>query len=95
MDSSIVGFCRYFYIPVIQNIFHLPYVSIIWTYHYRNTCLDPFKSYSYFPYVLLCRDFAERVLSRFSRQIQYEYYYVNRYMYIEGISLEHLSATEQ
>ena len=45
--------------------------------------------------VLCRRDYAERVVAIFANQIQYEYYGGNRYVSIEGIELEHLSAAPQ
>ena len=38
-------------------------------------------------------DYKEQVVSSFSHQIQSEYYGGNRYVYIEGIALEHFSAS--
>ena len=45
---------------------------------------------------LLCwRDYSERILSRFAHQIQSEYYCGNCSVYIEGVSLDHSSASNQ
>ena len=47
-------------------------------------------------YDILCRcDYVERILSSFAHQIQSEYYGRNRSVYIEGISLDHFSASNQ
>ena len=42
--------------------------------------------------MLYCRDYAERVVSSFSNQIQSEYYGGNRSVSIQGITLEQFSA---
>ena len=45
---------------------------------------------------MLCRrDYAERVVVSSSNKIQSEYYGGNRYVSIEGITLEHFSALPQ
>ena len=45
---------------------------------------------------VLCRsDCAERIVSSFANQIKSEYYGGNRYLSIEGIVLENLSASNQ
>ena len=42
---------------------------------------------------MLCyHDYTELVVAIFSHQIQYEYYGVNKYVYIEDIVLEHFIA---
>ena len=45
--------------------------------------------------MLCCRDYYYRVVASFPNQIQSEYYGRNRYVSIEGIVLEHLSALPQ
>ena len=45
--------------------------------------------------MLCCRDYAERVVAIFAKQIQSVYYGGNRSVSIEGISLEHFSALTQ
>ena len=54
-----------------------------------------FKRRELFQDVLCRRDYAERLVARFANQIKSEYYGGNRYVYIEGISLEHFSAAPQ
>ena len=45
---------------------------------------------------MLCRRaYAERVVASSSHQIQSEYYGLNKYVSIEGISLEHFSTLPQ
>ena len=44
--------------------------------------------------VLCCSDYAERLISNFSRQIQSEYYGGNRSVSIEGIALEQFSVSQ-
>ena len=45
---------------------------------------------------MLClRDYAKTVVASFSDQIKSEYYGGNRFVSIEGIELEHLSALPQ
>ena len=46
-------------------------------------------------YVFCRHDYEEYVGASFAHQIQYEYYAGNRYVSIEGITLEHFSATYQ
>ena len=50
-----------------------------------------FKRRELFQDVLCPRDYAERVVARFSHQIQSEYYGGNISIYIEGIALENFS----
>ena len=45
--------------------------------------------------MLCCQDYAERAVDSFSYQIQYADYGGNIYASIEGIELEHFSATYQ
>ena len=51
-----------------------------------------FKRRELFQDVLCCRDYAERVVAKFTNQIQSEYYGGNISVSIEGIALEHFSA---
>ena len=51
-----------------------------------------FKRRELFQDVICRRDYAERVVARFSNKIQSEYYGGNRYVSIEGIALENFSA---
>ena len=91
METSIVDFHKRFYIPVIQKLaLHLPHVRIIGTRHCSNKCQEKFNSCAAYQDVLCCQDYAEHVLASFAHQIQSEYYGGNKYLYIEGIVLEHL-----
>ena len=45
--------------------------------------------------VLCCRDYTKRAVASSSHQIQSDYYGGNISVYIEGIALEHFSATTQ
>ena len=51
-----------------------------------------FKQHELFRDILCRRDYAERVVASFTRQIQSERYGVTISVYIEGIELEHFSA---
>ena len=57
-------------------------------------CTD-FKRRELFQDVLCCRVYDERVVASFSHKVQSEYYGVNRFLSIEGISLENFSAVPQ
>ena len=63
--------------------------------HCGNTRQEAFNRCSNSKDVLLCRDYSELVVARFSHQIQSEYYGGNMYLFIEGVSLEHFSTTYQ
>ena len=96
MESSILDFHQDFYISAIQKLaFHLPHVRIFGKHHCGNTQREASKRHSNFQDGLCCRDCSERVVARFSHQIKSEYYGGNIYVTIEGINLEHLSATDQ
>ena len=73
MESSIVEFHQYFYIPEIQKLtFNLPHVSIIVMFHSVNTRQEAFKYRSYFQYVLFHWDYEERIVAIFAHLIQSE-----------------------
>ena len=73
MNSSIVEFHLDFYIIAIQKLeLHLTHERILGTCHCGNTRQDVFRRRSGFQDVLCCCDYAERIVARFSHQIQYE-----------------------
>ena len=75
--------------------FHLPHVCILGTHYCVKECHAAFKCRRK-QYDVLCRcDYSECIVSSFSYQIQSEYYGGNRYVSIEGIALEHFSASNQ
>ena len=83
MDSSIIYFCQYFYIPTIQKLsFHLPHVRMIGTHQCIKKHRETSKRRSDFQDVLCRFDYAERVVSIFAHQIKYEYYGGNIYVAI-------------
>ena len=93
METYISDLHTSFYIREIQKLaFHRPHIRILGTNHCGNTLRESFKPRSAKQYVLCCRDYDEIVVASFSHQIHYEYYRDNRFMYIEGIVLEHFSA---
>ena len=71
MKTTIYDFRTTFFIPAIQKLaFHLPHVRILGTNHcgkMQNTAL---KRRELSQDVLCRRDYAERVVARFSHQIQ-------------------------
>ena len=88
METTISDFHTSFYIPAIPKLaFHLPHVRIIGTNHCCEMRRTSFKQRELFQDVLCCRDYAERVVARFSNKFQSEYYGGNRYVSIEGIAL--------
>ena len=75
MESSIVDFHQYLYIPEIRKfVFCLPHVLILGTHHCGNIRQEAFKCCSYFQYVLWHRYYAESIFSSFALQIKYKYY---------------------
>ena len=93
IETTIFDFHTCSYITAIQKLaFHLPHVRILG----RNNCGEmrrtAFKRHELFKDVLCRRDYAERLVARFANQIKSEYYGVNRYVSIEGITLKHFSA---
>ena len=85
-----------FYIPAIHKLaFHLSHVRILGTNHCGELRRTAFKRRELFQDVICRRGYAERVVARFSNQIQSEYYGGNRSVSIEGIALEHFSAETQ
>ena len=93
METKIYDFGTSFYIPSIQKLtFHLPHVCILSTNHCGEMQRTYFKRRDLFQDFLCRCDYAERLVARFSNQIQSEYYGGNISVSIEGISLEHFSA---
>ena len=93
-ETTISDFHTSFYIPAIQKLaFHLPHVRILGTNQCGEMQRTSFKRHELFQYVLCRRDYAERVVSSFANKIQSEYYGGNRSVSIEGIALEHFSAS--
>ena len=91
--TTISHFHTSFYIISIQKLaFHIPNVRILDTNHFGAMRRTAFKRRELFQYVLCCRDYAKRVVTRFDHQIQPEYYGRNISVSIEGISLKHFSA---
>ena len=75
METTIPGFCTRLYIPAIRGLdFHLPHVRILGTNHCGEMRRTSFKRRELFQDVLCRRDYDERVVARFSNQIQSEYY---------------------
>ena len=75
--------------------FPLTHAQIIGTHHCGNVHQKEFKCPESCHYVLCHIDIEERLLSIFTYQIKSEYYGVNRYASIEGITLEHFYATDK
>ena len=65
------------------------------TNHCGDSIRTTFKRQESFKDVLYRRDYAKRVVASFSNQIKSGYYGGNRFVYIEGIALEHFSALTQ
>ena len=96
MESSIVDFHQDFYIPAIQKlVYQLTYVRILRMHYCGKPLREAFNHCSDIQDVLCRFDYAERVVVRFAHQIKYEYYGGNMYVSIEGVALEHFSATDQ
>ena len=96
METTISDFHTSLYIPAIQKLaFHLPHVRILVTNHCGELRRTDFKRRELFQDVLCRRDYAERIVASFANQIKSEYYGGNRSVSIEGIALEHFSASPQ
>ena len=74
--------------------FPLPHFRIIGTHNCGKPRRDSFKFCAKFQYVSCRRDYAERVLARFSNQIQSKYYGKNISVSIGGGSLEDFSTID-
>ena len=94
METTISDFHIIFYIPAIQKLaFHLPYVRILSTNHCGEMRRIDLKRRELFQYVICRRDYADRAFASFSNELKSEYYGGNISVSIEGIALEHLSAS--
>ena len=79
METTISDIHTSFYIPDIQKLaFHLPHVRILGTNHCGEMRRIAFKRHELFQDVIRRHDYSERVVARFSNQIQSEYYGGNR-----------------
>ena len=95
-ETTISDFHTSFYIPANQKLaFHLPHVRILGTNHCGEMQRTAFKRRELFQDVLCHSDYAERVVEKFANQTKSEYYGGNISVSIEGIALEHFSATPQ
>ena len=84
------------YIPEIQELaFNFPYVLILGIHHCGKESHKYFKNWSKENNILFQSDCIERIVTSFAQQIQSEYYGWNRYVFIERISLEHCSDSNQ
>ena len=93
METTISDFRTSFYIAAIQKLaFHITHVQILGTNHCGDSRRNVFKRRESFQHLLCCCDYAERVVASFAHQIQSEYYVGNRYVSVEGVTLEHFSA---
>ena len=70
-------------------------MRILGTNHCGEIRLTAFKRRELFQDVICCRDYSGRVVARFANQIQSEYDGGNISLSIEGIALEHFSASPQ
>ena len=83
METTISYFRTSFYIPDIQKLaFHLPHVCILDTNHCGDIRRTSFKQSELFQDLICCRDYSERVVARFSHQMQSEYYGRNISVYM-------------
>ena len=73
----------------------MPHVHILGTHHYVNSHQEEFKYLAIYQDVLYHRDYAYCVVASFSHQIKSEYYGGNISVTIEGVKLEHFSASDQ
>ena len=71
METTISDFHTIIYIPAIQKLaFQLPHVQILGTNHFGEMRRKAFKRRELFQHVLCRCDYTERVVARFSHQIQ-------------------------
>ena len=70
MEITILNFYISFYITEIQKLtFHISLVKILGTSYFGDSHQTEVKRREYFQDVICCRDYAKRILSRFSNQI--------------------------
>ena len=85
-ETTISDFHTSFYILATQKlVFHLPNVHILGKNHCGAMQLTDFKQCELFQDILCRRDYNDRLVARFSNQIQLECYVVNISVYIESI----------
>ena len=95
-ETTISNFHTSFYISAIQKLaFHIPHIQIFVTNHCGDSRWNVFKRRESFQYVLYCCNYDERVVASSPHQIQSVYYGGNRSVPIEGIALEHFSASSE
>ena len=71
METKIYEFHIRCYIPAIQMLaFQLPHVRILGTNHCGEMRRTAFKRRELFQYFICRRDYAERLVARFSNKIQ-------------------------
>ena len=71
METKISKFHTRYYIPAIQKLaFHLPHMHIFVTNHCGEMRHTAFKLRELFQDVICRRDYAEKVVTSFSNQIQ-------------------------
>ena len=71
MEITIHDFHTIFYIPAIQKLYlHIPHARILFTNHCSEIRCTAFKRRELFQDVLCHRDYSDRVVTRFSNQIQ-------------------------
>ena len=93
MDTTSSDFYTRIYIPAIKKLaFHIPHMCILSTNHCGEMWRIAFKQRELFHYFLCHRDYAERLVARFSNQIRSKYYGGNISVSIEGIALEHFNS---
>ena len=96
METTIYNFHTSFYIPAIYKLnFNIPHLQILSTNHCGESRRTAFKLHKSFQDMLRRSDYAERLVVSFSHQIKYEYYGGNRYVSIEGITLENFNSLPQ
>ena len=96
MKTTMSNFHTSYYIPAIQKLaFRLPHVRILGTNHCVKFRRKSFKRRELFQDVLCRRDYADRLVSSFSNQIQSEYYGGNISVSLEGIALENFNVATQ
>ena len=93
IETTISDFRTSFYISAIKNLaFHLTPVHILGTNDCGTMQRTAFEQCELFQDIPFCRDYDERVVTRFSHQIKLESYGGNRSVSIEGIAFENFSA---
>ena len=96
LETLISEFHNKYYNPSILKLeFHFPHVRILGTHHCGKERCEAFKCRRKQHDVVCRNNYAERIVSSSAHQIQSEYYVSNRYVSIEGIESEHLSASDQ